>query len=59
MKLSVSLTLILGDGLRQRQLVRLVSLNEVQPVLVSYNNICDNCPVRLNSLLELAILYLN
>ena len=29
------LTLI-GDGLRRRQLVRLVSLNKVQPVLVSY-----------------------
>ena len=30
------LTKPLGDGLRRRQLERLVSLNKVQPVLVSY-----------------------
>ena len=39
------------DGLRRRQLVRLVSLNKVQP------HICDYSPVRLNALLKRAITF--
>ena len=39
----------LGDGLerRQRYLVRLVSLNEVQPVL---SHICDYRPLSVNTI---------
>ena len=47
------------DVLRRRQLVRLVSLDKVQPVLASLIYVCDYGPIRLNALLELAILYLN
>ena len=43
----------LGDMPR---IVTVVSLNKLQPVL---SHICDNSPLRVKLLLELAMVYLN
>ena len=48
--------LTLGDRLGRRKLVKLVSLNKVQPVL---SQICDYSPLSVIAVSELAKLYLN